>query len=520
MKKKVLFLGFLIVSVLFFMIIAKPWHYLLLSSGYKTKVETVNLSLDEKIEDFNYLYEVICSSVPMIDDYKNIYGFSFADRKNDYMKLIEKTNNDYDFFCTLNAILEDVPSFHTDLVLPETVGLLNCYNSTNVKSNTEIKAYTHYWNNLIEGKKKEKVDNKYICFTYVDGCYILDSAFSTIDEKCEGTLQEVNGIPVDEYIKKSQSVFNLYYDGKNKKPCRTKIVFNEEKGEDVGLIITDNSGKNTKKTFKFSMEEEIIYFYRFEPIDNEDIIDYAINDTLYLKINSFDNRNGQTVKNILSESSEKVILDLRENYGGNSDFAVKYIYPELFEQDYYINNKWYIPDSIENRKIRDNIFSKLFLGLYRTEKSPYKNDRNTPYLYSVSNYEYKGKYGKNKKLVCLVSHKTGSAADSFVSFIKDKKLGTIIGNNTGGEGLMGSYVADSLPNSKLVFVYMPGGAKNSDGTDNSVVGTAPDKYVSTSMEEIKKMREIGVSFMNSENIEKVIQYDSVLKSGIEFLNNQ
>jgi C-terminal processing protease CtpA/Prc len=78
---------------------------------------------------------------------------------------------------------------------------------------------------------------------------------------------------------------------------------------------------------------------------------------------------------------------------------------------------------------------------------------------------------------------TGSAADRFVSDMKKNNMVTVIGNNTGGEGLANSYNMVSLPNSKVLLVYMPGGAKNPDGTDNSLYGTAPDYYVTQSIED-------------------------------------
>ena len=93
--------------------------------------------------------------------------------------------------------------------------------------------------------------------------------------------------------------------------------------------------------------------------------------------------------------------------------------------------------------------------------------------------------------LCLRSG-TGSAADRFASDMKNAKLAVLIGNNTGGEGLMASYKASYLPNSGLVYIYMPGAAKNPDGSDNSAIGTSPNIYASDDkiLEECQKHFEL------------------------------
>lgn len=42
---------------------------------------------------------------------------------------------------------------------------------------------------------------------------------------------EIDGVAVDDFITSNISVYNLFYDGKNEKPCRTKIVLNDLNGD-------------------------------------------------------------------------------------------------------------------------------------------------------------------------------------------------------------------------------------------------------------------------------------------------
>jgi C-terminal processing protease CtpA/Prc len=132
--------------------------------------------------------------------------------------------------------------------------------------------------------------------------------------------------------------------------------------------------------------------------------------------------------------------------------------------------------------------------------------------------KYKGKQKQNKNVIILTRMNTGSAADRFVSDMKKNNMATVIGNNTGGEGLASSYNMVSLPNSKLAFIYMPGGAKNPDGTDNSLYGTAPDYYVTQSVEDYyaECEKDTDKAFDYTEDYE----YDTVLRYAVDVMKGK
>jgi hypothetical protein len=76
----------------------------------------------------------------------------------------------------------------------------------------------------------------------------------------------------------------------------------------------------------------------------------------------------------------------------------------------------------------------------------------------------------------------------------------------------------SLPNSKLAFIYMPGGAKNPDGTDNSSYGTAPDYYVTQSVEDYyaECEKDTDKAFDYIEDYE----YDTVLRYAVDVMKGK
>ena len=230
----------------------------------------------------------------------------------------------------------------------------------------------------------------------------------------------------------------------------------------------------------------------------------------YVRLNSMNETNGNTVKNQLNQLKyDNVILDLRDNYGGIPEYASRYIYPALFSKDYEETSYWYMPVTKENDTILEDAFNRIRIKPQKVTSAPFHSS--ACYYKSQVTYQYKGDAEKDRNLILLTSRKTGSAADRFVSDMKKNGLAVVIGNNTGGEGLMNSYNMVSLPNSKFVCVYMVGGAQNPDGSDNSVYGTVPDFYVANSIDDYY----VEYSKTDSEYC-AIREYDAVLNYAIEY----
>ena len=100
--------------------------------------------------------------------------------------------------------------------------------------------------------------------------------------------------------------------------------------------------------------------------------------------------------------------------------------------------------------------------------------------------------------------------------IKEKKLGTIIGTNTYGEGLADSFKCSSLKNSGLVYIYFPSLSYNEDGTNNSLYGTSPDVYIEQSKDSFYSQRALQANQVDIFYIEKE-KYDTVLIKTIEMI---
>ena len=53
----------------------------------------------------------------------------------------------------------------------------------------------------------------------------------------------------------------MYYDGKNEKPCRTCVVFNDRNGEKVSLKLQNKNGEIVYKDAYYDICEELKFLY-------------------------------------------------------------------------------------------------------------------------------------------------------------------------------------------------------------------------------------------------------------------
>ena len=441
------------------------------------KVDDICMTEQQKIEDFEYIYSNICNSMPMIKQYYDEWELDFEGNKEKYADMIRLTSNDYEFYCTIHAIIQDIPSFHTDIVNPglESYQKLNCFNLKNIITDRTSQGYWKYWEEIANKGVTALEQKEYYVMLYNDGKYMLYG----MGDYEETEINSINGINVDEFIKDNTSSYQLLYDGKNNKLYRNKVIFNTMEGEEVQIKTSFN-----EKKLCYSIVQEMNYGIIYKDANKqwdsteEEMSDYYETDSYtYIRIDNFES-NGDDVKSKIENSSkDTVVLDLRNNTGGKTDFAAKYIYAPLFTRDIKETHTWYMPDTEQNRKMYDSIISYFMFGKKKASQKQTFFKNNKDYFEYTITKNYKGNAKCDKNVIVLISRKTGSAADEFASLIKEHKLGVLVGNNTGGEGLIKTYMADELPNSHLVYIYEPGCALNPDGSDNSLYGTSPDYYI-------------------------------------------
>lgn len=98
------------------------------SSGNKeiseqTSVESHNekeydeqLTMEEKLEDFQYMYNILAENYPYFEVNKRVNGIDWLSKKEEFQKEIEETKNDNDFYSTMSAMLELLHNGHTNFI--------------------------------------------------------------------------------------------------------------------------------------------------------------------------------------------------------------------------------------------------------------------------------------------------------------------------------------------------------------------------------------------------------------------
>lgn len=96
--------------------LAKYSVLLIISVGILVGCESQNnnreLTVKEKIEDFNYLYKSIAENYVFLELQKRVNGFDWLENKQCYLERIEATKNDGEFNEELNSILKELENGH------------------------------------------------------------------------------------------------------------------------------------------------------------------------------------------------------------------------------------------------------------------------------------------------------------------------------------------------------------------------------------------------------------------------
>lgn len=208
------------------------------------------------------------------------------------------------------------------------------------------------------------------------------------------------------------------------------------------------------------------------------------NDIAYLKIRAMIDPESdafaddlELLKSYLKKSQNKkaLIIDLRGNGGGNSDYTNSYIFPMLLGKMNFKDTHEYIlfrndevfkydpqfPDLKGSiKKIDESDFKYMVKNIpfLKTDKKMMEDIRKN-YTHIIFNpgFENKGEFGDDYKfngnLYLLVDRDVYSSAQIAAHFFRDNDLGTIIGEKTGGDGIGTSPAMVKLPNSKYILRF-------------------------------------------------------------------
>lgn len=208
------------------------------------------------------------------------------------------------------------------------------------------------------------------------------------------------------------------------------------------------------------------------------------NDIAYLKIRAMIDPESAAfaddldlLKSYLKKSKNKkaLIIDLRGNGGGNSDYTNAYLYPMLMGKKDFKETHEYILFRNEEVFKYDPQYPELKSSIKKIKEADFKYmEENIPFLKKDKkmmddirkNYthiifnpglENAGELGDEYKfdgnLYLLVDRDVYSSAQIAAHVFRDNDFGTIIGEKTGGDGIGSTPAMVKLPNTKYILRF-------------------------------------------------------------------
>ena len=192
-------------------------------------------------------------------------------------------------------------------------------------------------------------------------------------------------------------------------------------------------------------------------------------------------------KEITKNKYKHLIIDLRDNGGGYTLLWKKFLVsPLLKEAKTFKMIALYNPSEFSDRylpfflkgdrglfpaKISKRKNLPLLENLNKEEAASFKEAYDLEYTVEpeISDFQFDG------KIWVLINRKCYSASDAFAAFCKQTGFASLVGENTGGAGLLPLHpVYLKFPKSGMLIKYDMFYTMNPDGSNNAETGTAPD----------------------------------------------
>lgn len=530
-------------------IIVTPYRNLYLADIMQdityTNYDVSELSREQMKADLDYMIDCIQKTTYYEDEMRSVYGYSLEDRREHYYELLDKCENNADFYILLSLVTSECGSAHSAMTYCNSYSYTSMYvfNSDilNLRPNNGGigDGWYDYLSEAVSDYRERLYESDTLPF-YVFIYYGSEYISAVQDDLDYCYITEINGSTPNSFINSHDSTWQLRHDFITNENFRYYYYLLKEptpNSEEVELTLRFADGSEEIVTCYydfFEIERYILAeqylgeagedFNMYDGIDEISEDDYYIDtdsntNTAYIKLTSFNYLDGETLMNRIAEVAgcDNIIIDVRENGGGFVGFWEDYIYSALFVAEADNTSHSYI-------EIGD-YYMNIFYGLRYTcvdfdiiekisaDELPVNVNSTNKWYHVASTQGISGNYtgiNHNREIAVLADNLTCSCADDFVSYFKNSGLASVYGTNTAGEGMAVTFGEWRLPESKLLFTCGYGLMLNPDGSSSTVYGTAPDVYVPVDIDafnEARVRRDCGEDIYS---IESRLTYDSVL----------
>ena len=105
------------IIVLPFIIMSNKTDFLTEDTG--ANLINVEMTEQQRLKDFDYMYDIVCLENPEKERIEQAYGISYDDIYNRYRDLAVNADTDYEYFSYLSAFLAVLPGCHNIMKLPD-----------------------------------------------------------------------------------------------------------------------------------------------------------------------------------------------------------------------------------------------------------------------------------------------------------------------------------------------------------------------------------------------------------------
>ena len=464
-------------------------------------ISGATLTKEQKIEDFDYLYNMVSQNYPYLWVKERQFGYNWTSMKDEFMREVENSEDDQTFIKCISRIINLLQNDHTKVLTYEELSKYSQkYDSgfyADVFSSTTISSYQKY--DILKSSAEKKLV-PFFDALYIDGFY---KVVSSSDEKLIPTgaiITRIDGIDADSYVLGLNTVVKLKKDFEDKGKFFCYMLPLERK-EKVSIEYLFNGNRIQTDITPYTEDYKTVFEdYKKVTAESDENILYEISSDgrqAYLKINSFDYSNIKADKDKLFsfysgiKNCKTLVIDIRGNSGGTDSYWTDLIVSPLAKHPYAVNSYIFIRSGTYAQQAAAERFS-LAYNFFQTSRSEVLGMKNLPpELLSeefgpplkIQRLILPGMDGFDGKIVVVTDKYVYSSSETFAYFCKKTGFATVVGERTGGDGIGFDPLFFVLPNSGLVVRMTYTYGINPDGTSNEEYRTAPDFFIKISNDE-------------------------------------
>lgn len=537
MKRRARVLLRILLVLVFVAVIASVLIYTLLWNprvDFVVNQTAFPLTTEQKLEDFEYLYRMLEQNYPYFEVKKRQLGMDWLSKKQEFASMIAETRSDAAFYHVLEDILMLLQNGHTNIIKPGAnyEDYRKIYGGhtpwSQIFNNSGVMEAYAYWETALEEHEKLMLP---VAFKYIEGGYCAWS--NPVDPEISpanygiprgSRLVEVDGISTDDYIKTLMDRYILDYDRLRGKAKVNALVIYTDRPVRLGVETPEGERRDITlepaRPVQAESSDEDVPEHLFSTLKDEEA------GIAYLRLPSFSalyvEKDGPGIRAFLEEIRDYrgLVIDIRLNGGGSTAYWERNIVAPLIDKPLEMKcfalfrDSAYLKPFIKHKLFTDYLALKRIDSLNAGDHTPeyYFADGKGWITEITYRTEPDNPVGFRGKVYLLVDDYVFSASESFAAFAKATGWATLVGTDTGGDGIGYDPIPIVLPNSGLIVRFPGEMGLNPDGSVNEEVKTIPDVYVEQTWEDIQKRfrrEDIGVT------LRERLEYDTILRKAFE-----